>query len=1260
MNSKSKHFKNLKGVESIKLFRKISVLLVLILVIQCINGYGCFSKGQITYAKTNRDTQAPTAPTNLNMDVSSGAAINLKWNASTDNVGVEGYQVYCNGIRVGQTDKTDYVYAELATDNILGFYITAYDKVGNESSKSNEVYFSVGHPDITVDKQPPATPYNLKIISASDLVLLLTWDISSDDKEIEGYEIYKNGVKIGFTKENNFIDYKIQDESNDKYTVIAVDQSGNRSIESEAVSVNPQIEMENAFEYKTDRYIVKYKSNMGRRNLSRHMDRKITKHKWMDGNYEIIKLDKEVEPGAFIENLETSKVVRINGSDSFYLNSDIEYIQPDYQFTAASADPYFNQQWGVYDILADKAVFENQSSSDFNPSVVSGSSIMASYPMDINVVDAWSQTRGEGVVIAVLDTGIDIMQEDLKDSIYANEKEIPVNGIDDDGNGFIDDMNGWNFAEKSNIVHDQSHDSEESHGTAVAGIIAAQDNNNIGITGVAPGAKILPLKVFHNGVAYTSDIIAAIEYAEQMGAKVVNCSWGSTENNPALKEAIDNSNMLFVCAAGNNHDNLDISPVYPAAYENDNIISVASMDSKGILSVFTNYGEDAVDVAAPGEHIISTFPENQYIPTNGTSMAAAFVSGEAALLSSLDSEYRSSIIKQRILESSDKLSSLMGKVRDGNKINCNNSVTGVASGTAIQIDSVDTNVYSASGSAIDSTYNLYSSQSVITLPFTNRGNVQAVAFKDDIYITDDIYVTNDTSDFYQYSPTTNSWQKKSSMHSISPQALVIANDKIYAFGGKINGIPCAIEEYDPATDIWTLKCNLPRARENISVATVDDLIYMMSGVEISGISIVEEYNPVESWTSRPNTMDGKGPRANAAVINKTIYYVGGYLNNAMRAYRPPSAYNGYKYNDWDTLAYMPTLRSDFVLVSYKGVLYAIGGRNGSSKLKSIEVYNARTDTWSLVVKSLSEPRYGGCAVIIGNDAYIIGGKDNNDNYCNLIETIPIFDDYADGFANAGWVYENENNKIGRINYVNDTDFFGFIPKETIDYTFFASARYDMICVELYDSKFTRIAEFKQDSPEHSLEEKIHLQADERYYVKISSLNTVDYDEYTFRIASPEDDHGNRFSTATRIFVGENVSADINYDNDVDCFRFVPDETTDYTFGGYVRFDMMCAELYDKYDNLLADTKDCGGQKYEGKVRLQAGRTYYVKIKARGHIFTFDQYTLQIAKQEKESKNMEYTYDSQGNLCEIKNNGTVRAYLEYDENGNLLRVNSMHE
>jgi len=177
-----------------------------------------------------------------------------------------------------------------------------------------------------------------------------------------------------------------------------------------------------------------------------------------------------------------------------------------------------------------------------------------------------------------------------------------------------------------------------------------------------------------------------------MGARIVNAGWGSTSDNPALKEAIENSDMLFICAAGNNGVDIDTTPVYPASFNGENIISVASVNRNGLLSAFSDYGPSSVHVAAPGEEIISTAPGDNYEYMSGTSMAAAFVSAEAALILAGDSSLSPTVVKERIIKYSDSLSSLTGKILSGNKINFRNAINEIYNDELIFVEGESTGI----------------------------------------------------------------------------------------------------------------------------------------------------------------------------------------------------------------------------------------------------------------------------------------------------------------------------------------------------------------------------------------------------------------------------------------------------------------------------------------------------------------------------------------------------------------------------------------
>lgn len=340
-------------------------------------------------------------------------------------------------------------------------------------------------------------------------------------------------------------------------------------------------------------------------------------------------------------------------------NSNILYAEPNYAYTQNSIpdDTYYNNQWGL---------------------------------SQINAPDAWNITTGSSkVIIAVVDSGIDLNHSDLKADIWVNKGEIPGNGIDDDHNGYIDDIYGWNFVTGNNNVTD-----DDGHGTHIAGIIAAVGNNSKGVTGVMWSATIMPLKFLDSdGNGYVDDAVSAIRYATKMGASIISCSWGGNEYSKALKDVIDASSALVVCAAGNDESSKDddVSPIYPACFTSQNIISVAATDENDNLASFSDYGINSVDVAAPGTSICSTLPGSHYGYMQGTSMAVPYVSGLAGLIKSIRPDLTALQIKYTILNNVDYISSLAGKILTGGRINVFKALTNIITDSKAPIVSVNLN-----------------------------------------------------------------------------------------------------------------------------------------------------------------------------------------------------------------------------------------------------------------------------------------------------------------------------------------------------------------------------------------------------------------------------------------------------------------------------------------------------------------------------------------------------------------------------------------
>jgi subtilisin family serine protease len=333
----------------------------------------------------------------------------------------------------------------------------------------------------------------------------------------------------------------------------------------------------------------------------------------------------------------------------------VEYAEPDYLLHANTNDALFDLQWSLHNTGHRIRNFPGN------------------FDADIDAPEAWAITTGNpAFVIAVIDTGVEYTHEDLANNAWRNPGEIPGNGIDDDGNGYIDDIYGWDFYNNDNNPMD-----EEGHGTHVAGTICAEGNNGTGVSGVAWRCNIMALRFLGPDGGWTSDAIEALNYAVDRGVRVSNNSWGGGGYSSSLYNAIKNAGTsaghLFIAAAGNGGmdgvgDNTDITPHYPSSYDLDNIISVAATDNRDRLAGFSNYGTTSVDLGAPGVDIASTML-SQYYWSNGTSMATPHVTGVAALIFGLYPQFTNTQVRDLILNTTRPIDALNGKTLTGGVVN---------------------------------------------------------------------------------------------------------------------------------------------------------------------------------------------------------------------------------------------------------------------------------------------------------------------------------------------------------------------------------------------------------------------------------------------------------------------------------------------------------------------------------------------------------------------------------------------------------------
>ncbi|MBN2328104.1 MAG: S8 family serine peptidase [Candidatus Omnitrophica bacterium] len=356
----------------------------------------------------------------------------------------------------------------------------------------------------------------------------------------------------------------------------------------------------------------------------------------------------------------------------------IEYAEPDYLISLdpdedipVPNDMFFDHLWGMH---------------NFGQAVP----LYGGYPgledADIDAPQAWKLFSGIGVpeenqiIIGVIDTGIDPGHPDLADNIWVNPGEIPGNGLDDDGNGYVDDIYGWDFAN-----NDNDPDDDHSHGTHVAGTIGAIGYNAIGVAGVIWECKLMALKFLNaSGYGATSDAILALQYAVDNGAKISNNSWGGSVYSQTLSEALTYAQAqghLFVAAAGNSNINVDSYPFYPACYSHDNVISVAATDKYDNRASFSNYGVTSVDIGAPGVEIASALPVGMNDPhvdygyKSGTSMACPHVTGVAALIWARQPQLLYKGVKDILLRNVRTIDALAGKTATGGGVNAFNSIS---------------------------------------------------------------------------------------------------------------------------------------------------------------------------------------------------------------------------------------------------------------------------------------------------------------------------------------------------------------------------------------------------------------------------------------------------------------------------------------------------------------------------------------------------------------------------------------------------------
>ncbi len=375
------------------------------------------------------------------------------------------------------------------------------------------------------------------------------------------------------------------------------------------------------------------------------------------------KTDRELLKLRMAKDEDVSKAVAILSAEP-----SVEYAEPNYMFYVLDDgipnDPDFVKTWGIHNTGQKDAAGQ-----------------IGTPGADIRVLPLWQQGfRGSrNIVAAVIDTGIQWDHPDLAANLYSNLGEagdLATNGQDDDGNGFVDDLHGWNFARNNKDSND-----DHGHGSHCAGTIGGVGNNGIGVSGVNWEVSLMPVKFLDaSGGGTLQAAIEAVNYARMMKVNLMSNSWGGSQFAQSLSDAVkrtEEAGIIFVAAAGNDGTSNDTGPSYPANFPFGNIISVAATDNKDNIANFSNWGVNSVHVAAPGVQVYSTVKGGKYAAFSGTSMATPHIAGISALLLSVNPNWDFAEVKRRLITTSDPVRNLSRKVMAKGRVNAYNALHGI-------------------------------------------------------------------------------------------------------------------------------------------------------------------------------------------------------------------------------------------------------------------------------------------------------------------------------------------------------------------------------------------------------------------------------------------------------------------------------------------------------------------------------------------------------------------------------------------------------
>jgi subtilisin family serine protease len=660
--------------------------------------------------------------------------------------------------------------------------------------------------------------------------------------------------------------------------------------------------------------------------------------------------------------------------ETLYREGVVEYAEPDYKVKALATtpnDPDFDKLWGL------------NNSND----------------ADIDAPEAWDKTTdGSKIIVGVIDTGVDYNHEDLKNNMWKNPNEIPDNDKDDDDNGWVDDVYGVDFYNNDSDPMD-----DHGHGSHCSGTIGAEGNNSIGVVGVNWKAKIMALKFLSSyGSGSTSDAIRAMDYYmdiledNNITKGILSNSWGGYYYSKALYDEIKElmrHNVLFIAAAGNDGLNTDVTPMYPAAYNLPNIISVGASNSNDEMAWFSNYGSFSVDLFAPGVDILSTTPGDNYEYYSGTSMATPHVAGAAALIWSKYPKLSWAKVKGKILNGVDKIQAFYGKSVTGGRLNVNKALLmnpnrpAIFSVFPIIANRGDKITITGVNFGKDEGKVLFGNKELTILSW-KPGKIEVQIPKNTPYVERFIKVKNakgliSTPVYFRVASIATKVGETIIPHAWA--SYVQMGNKVYIFGGGTywgqTGIVerCTLQQKPRC--VIDSNWMMPTPLTNTSaIAISDDEIAVVGGFDWNTYEVSDK---IQIFDTSKNAWEDVNVTLPVALISPSLftydgklYVVGGQkedftINDKTYVYDPSN-------DTWSekSAPLVATVKSVVGKIDTDKFLVAGGATSGScsDKTNIVQIYDAANDEWSYADKNMTKARLGAGSFTVNNQVYALMGN----------------------------------------------------------------------------------------------------------------------------------------------------------------------------------------------------------------------------------------------------------------------------------------------